>query len=154
MQGKAELLVKKPFKVSNLDLMLEGLEETEWWFHTDKIHIPYRGNRKIIDQRIPLVSFFGNELALGSHKVDFNFQLPPTLPGAFLWYHLDWKAKIEYKLKLQLTALDEKDNLEFERFILIQEKNIPAKEETKDVEVDHKIKTMGMFSKGRSKYKV
>lgn len=119
--------------------------------HTDKVHIRYGGKKKVIDQRIPLVSFFGNELAVGFHKVDFGFQLPATLPGAFMWYHSDWYARIEYKLRVELKAVENSESLEFERFLLIQEKHIPAKEEIKEMEIEHKIKTMGMFSKGTGK---
>ena len=90
-----------------------GYEQTQWWVHTDKVHIRYGGKKSIVDQNIPLVSFFGNELAVGCHKIDFGFILPATLPGAFMWYHGDWFARVEYKLKAKLTAVNKSDSIDF-----------------------------------------
>ena len=141
IQGQVEILVKNAFNVEDLDLCLNGYEQTQWWVHTDKIHIRYGGKKQIIDQKIPLVSFYGHELAIGFHKIDFGFYIPQGIAGAFMWYHADWFARVEYKLSVNLKAVNSSDSLEFERFLLIQEKEISAKEENKELIAEHKVKS-------------
>ena len=153
VKGTVDVLVKQALKVQSLDLHLGGYEQTQWWVHTDKVHIRYGGKKSIVDQNIPLVSFFGNELAVGCHKIDFGFILPATLPGAFMWYHGDWFARVEYKLKAKLTAVNKSDSIDFDRYLLIQEKEISAKEENRELESARKVKSFCCVPKGMSKIK-
>lgn len=73
VQGQVEILVKKKLAVNNLDLVLKGKEKTHWTKrvrsgkHTHTRH--YNGKRVILEHRIPLVTYSGNVLDKGYHKI-------------------------------------------------------------------------------------
>ena len=73
VEGQVELIVKKSFEAISLDLVLEGLEKTQYIVSNGKSSYPVRAKRPIIKHEVPLITYNGAVLEGGLHKVEFHF---------------------------------------------------------------------------------
>lgn len=67
------------------------------------------------------MTYSGNVLDKGYHKIEFHFQLPKEIPGSFVMYDRSssW-AKVQYQVNAELTATEKERNLKFKRILLVQ----------------------------------
>ena len=109
------------------------------------------GKRHLLRESIPLVTYSGNFLEKGYHKIEFHFTLPSQIPGSF--FFAGWRfsrASIQYNLNAVLTASEPKNNLKFKRLLLITRRVFPEAD-IQEMSDEQNISSCCCFSKGVSK---
>lgn len=132
VNGKIYLRVERPLKAECLSLHVRGKENTVFWTYNGQTSQRHYTKKIIIDYKQSNAYKFAEDLQPGDYIFQFEFDLPPSIPGSLefddKYMGSEQSAKIRYTIKASITTPDPNTTLIYKQWLIVSEQPVTFQE--------------------------